>query len=361
MTRLFFACDRPVIGERALIFVRDLCRRAFALELGRTDGTEHPIKPGPDHSRRRFLPLTNALSDAFLETLTVSKAAEQKGLSDLLATIVMDFKELALSPRFQGVVDGHRSFDRMVTFFALRLVTLCHEEAWSKKMAGVSAISTFAHKIELSRKNIIDLQLDFIRALLYCLRDSPKDVPRSADDVIGLIKHLIRTSQSQDDGKSRIGRLIETFVGELNSQSKLARDAAQQCIKVLAEVTAQTVPELITNIAKVKLLSVDHGPIYSKPLRALPFAMQVGNISAVTYLMDLRPSVVETSEEFIRLLHEVLALADVDDANLVSKPATHKQESWLKALRICCLRLLKSSMATPDFMNKPTQGQLRAR
>lgn len=361
MTRLFFACDRPVIGERALIFVRDLCRRAFALELGRTDGTEHPIKPGPDHSRRRFLPLTNALSDAFLETLTVSKAAEQKGLSDLLATIVMDFKELALSPRFQGVVDGHRSFDRMVTFFALRLVTLCHEEAWSKKMAGVSAISTFAHKIELSRKNIIDLQLDFIRALLYCLRDAPKDVPRSADDVIGLIKHLIRTCQSQDDGKPRIGRLIETFVGELNSQSKLARDAAQQCIEVLAEVTAQTVPELITNIAKVKLLSVDHGPIYSKPLRALPFAMQVGNISAVTYLMDLRPSVVETSEEFIRLLHEVLALADVDDANLVSKPATHKQESWLKALRICCLRLLKSSMATPDFMNKPTQGQLRAR
>ncbi|WVN89695.1 uncharacterized protein L203_104925 [Cryptococcus depauperatus CBS 7841] len=359
MARLFIACDKPVVGEEALAFVRDLCRRAFALELVRADGIEQQNKP--DHSRRRFLSLTNALSDAFVETLAGSRVAERPGLCNLLTRIVMDFKELALSPQFMGIVDGHRSFDRMVTFFALRLVTLCHEESWSRKMAGVSAITTFTHKIELSRKNIVDLELDFIRALLFCLRDAPKNSPGLADMVIDLIKHLIRICQSQDDGKPRLNRLTETFVGELNSQSKLARDAAQSCIEVLAEVTSQTIPELITNIARIKLLSIDHGPIYSKPLRALPFAMQVGNISAVTYLMDLRPSVVETSEEFVRLLHEVLALADVDDANLISKPATHKQETWLKVLRICCLRLLKSSMATVEFMNKPNQGQLRAR
>ncbi|ODN82926.1 hypothetical protein L202_01173 [Cryptococcus amylolentus CBS 6039] len=366
MTKLFIACDKPVVGEKASAFVRDVCMRAFALELGRADqkadGAEPTAKSALDHTRRRFLPLTNALSDAFLETLANSKTSERKGLSDLLATIVMVFKDLALSPRFASVVDGHRSFDRMVTFFALRLITLCHEEAWNKKMAGVAAISTFAHKIELSRKNIIDLELDFIRALLFCLRDAPQDVPRTADDVVELIKHLIRTCQSQEDGKPRLARITDTLVGELYSQSELARDAAHQCIEVLAEVTSQSVPDLITNIAKAKLLSVEHGPIYSKPLRALPFAMQVGNISAVTYLMNLRPSAVEaTSEEFVRLLHEVLALADIDDANIITKPATHKQESWLKALRICCLRLLKSSMATPDFMNKPNQGQLRAR
>ncbi|WVQ85959.1 hypothetical protein IAT38_008127 [Cryptococcus sp. DSM 104549] len=362
MTRLFFACNQPGIGEKALTFVRDLCRRAFTVELKRTEGggPDHN-KQIPDHFRRRFLPLTNALSDAFVETLQNAKAAERPALGELLATIVKDFKELAQSPMFAGKVDPARSTDRMVSFFANRLTVLCNEEDWSRKMAGVTAIWTFAHKIETSRRNLIDMESDFIRALLFCLRDAPKDAPSSAEEVIELIKHLLRTCQSQEDGKVRVPRLTDTLVGELNSQSLLAREAAQQCIEVLAEVTSQTVPELITSIAKSKLLSVDHGPIYSKPLRALPFAMQVGNISAVTYLMDLRPSVVETTEEFVRLLHEVLALADVDDANLITKPATHKQEAWLKSLRICCLRLLKSSMATPDFMNRPNQGQLRAR
>ncbi|WRT70688.1 uncharacterized protein IL334_007686 [Kwoniella shivajii] len=361
MTGLFLACGQPKIGEKALEFVRNLCRRAFALELGRTESTDPNAKPFPDGSRKRFLPLTNALSDCFVATLHDSKAADRSGLSDLLATIVTDFKELAQSPTFAGKVDGSRSFERMVGFLAHRLVTLCHEEDWSKKMAGVTAMSAFIHKIDLSRKMIIDNELDFVRALLFCLRDAPKDTPKTSEEVIDLIKHLLKICQSQDDGKPRLPRLAEALVAELNSQSALARRASQECIETLAEVTSQPVPDLITGIAKAKLLNTEHGPIYSKPLRALPFAMQVGNINAVTYLMDLRPSVPDTSEEFTRLLHEVLALADVDDANLISKPATHKQENWLKTLRISCLKLLKSAMSAPDFLNKPNLAQLRAR
>ncbi|WWC92285.1 uncharacterized protein L201_007239 [Kwoniella dendrophila CBS 6074] len=361
MTGLFLACGNPKVGEKALEFVRNLCRRAFALELGRTESTDPNAKPFPDSSRKRFLPLTNALADCFVATLHDSKLAERPGLSDLLATIVTDFKELAQSPSFAGKVDGSRSFERMVAFLAHRLVSLCHEEDWSKKMAGVTAMSAFVHKIDLSRKMIIDFELDFVRALLFCLRDAPKDTPKTSEEVIDLIKHLLRTCQSQEDGKPRLSRLAETLVSELNSQSPLARRASQECIQTLAEVTLQSIPDLITGIAKAKLLNTEHGPIYSKPLRALPFAMQVANINAVTYLMDLRPSVPDTSEEFTRLLHEVLALADVDDANLISKPATHKQENWLKTLRISCLKLLKSAMSAPDFLNKPTLAQLRAR
>ncbi|WVR08546.1 hypothetical protein IAU60_005601 [Kwoniella sp. DSM 27419] len=361
MTGLFLACGQPTVADKALEFVRNLCRRAFALELGRTDNNDPNAKSFPDSSRKRFLPLTNALSDCFVATLHNSKAAERAKLSDLLATIVSDFRDLAQSPTFAGKVDGARSFERMVIFFAHRLVSLCHEEDWSKKMAGVLAISAFVHKIDISRKLLLELELDVVRALLFCLRDAPKDTPRSSDEVIDLIEHLLKTCQSQDDGKPRLPRLAEALVAELNSQSPLARTAAQRCIGTLAEVVGQSVPDLITGIAKAKLLNSEHGPIYSKPLRALPFAMQVGNISAVTYLMDLRPSVPDTTEEFVRLLHEVLALADVDDANLISKPATHKQETWLKTLRISCLKLLRSSMGAPEFLNKPHLAQLRAR
>ncbi|WWC98567.1 hypothetical protein V866_005459 [Kwoniella sp. B9012] len=361
MTGLFIACGQPKIGDKALEFVRNLCRRAFALELGRTETPDPNAKPFPDNSRKRFLPLTNALSDCFVATLHDSKPVERPGLSDLLATIVTDFKELAFSPIFAGKVDGSRSFERMVAFFAHRLVSLCHEEDWSKKMAGVTAMSAFVHKIDLSRKMIIDFELDFVRALLFCLRDAPKDTPKTSEEVIDLIKHLLKTCQSQEDGKPRLSRLTEALVAELNSQNALSRRASQECLETLAEVTSQSVSDLVMGIAKAKLLNTEHGPIYSKPLRALPFAMQIANINAVTYLMDLRPSVPDTGEEFIRLLHETLALADVDDANLISKPATHKQEDWLKNLRISCLKLLRSAMSAPDFLLKPNLAQLRSR
>ena len=148
---------------------------------------------------------------------------------------------------------------------------------------------------------------------------------------------------------------------ELNSQSPLSRKAAQQSIETLAEVISQSVTDLIGPSAKSKLLDAGGGPIFSKPLRALPIPMQVGNIEAVTYLMEVRPSIIETTDEFVRLLHEVLALADVDDSSLVSKPATHKQENWLKTLRMSCLRLLRSAMATPDFLGKPNLAPIRSR
>ncbi len=361
MSGLFLACNQTAVSAKALEFVRNFCRRVFALELCRTDGQKVATKYTPDMGRKRFLPLTHALSDCFVSTLASAKHSERAGLGELLATIVTDFRSLSATPEFSGKIDASRPADRMIQSFSHRFVNLCHEEDWSRKMAGVSAMGVLVHKIDISRKLMIDLEIDFIRALLFCLRDAPKDAPSSSEEMVELMKHLIRTCQSNEDGRSRLQRLTETLVIELNCQSPLSRNAAQQCIEVLAEVLTQSVPDAIGVIAKSKLLDASSGPVYSKPLRALPIPMQVGNIEAVTYLMELRPPFMESTEEFLRLLHEVLALADVDDASLITKPATHQQETWLKTLRISCLRLLRSAMATPDFLAKPNLASIRSR
>ena len=361
MSGLFLACSPSSISSRALVFVRDFCRRAFALELARTDG-QAPVQGfTPEVSRKRFLPLTQALSDCFVSTLAEAKSARRDGLLDLLATIITDFRTLAAATEFAGKSEASRSVDRMINAFSHRFVNLCHEEDWSQKMAGVSAMNVLILKVDLSIKLIIDLEIDYIRALLFCLRDAPKEVPAAAEDVMALMKHLIQTCQSVDEGRSRLQRLTETLVIELNSQSPLSRSAAQQCIEVLASVVSQSVPDLIGPIAKTKLLDAAAGPIFSKPLRALPIAMQVGNIDSMSYLMELRPLLIESTEEFLRLLQEVLALADVDDATLINKPATHKQETWLKTLRVACLRLLRSAMASPDFLNQQNLTPMRSR
>ena len=319
------------------------------------------MKYTPDMGWKRFLPLTHASFDCFVTTLATAEEAERSGLGQLLSTIITDFQALSADPEFAGKTEASRPADRMIQVFSHRFVDLCHEESWSRKMAGVSALSILVHKIDISRKVLIDLEIDMMRALLFCLRDAPNEAPSASDGVVDLMKHLIRTCQSDEDGHSRKQRLTETLVIELNSQSSLSRGAAQQCIEVLTAVTPQSVPDLVETTAKSKLLDASAGPIFSKPLRALPTPMQIGNIEAITYFIQRHPSVIEATEEFIRLLHEVLALADIDDATMINKPSTHKQEAWLKTLRITCLRLLRSAMANPDFLGKPNLGSIRSR
>ena len=363
MSGLFLACGHPEVGEEALEFVRNFCKRAFALELERPDATKpQDFRFSPDGGRsRRHLPLTTALEECFVDTLSSARADQRDGLCNVFLKVIADFRQLSSSIEPSGKFDPIRSAERMLYQIAQRFAQLCHEEEWSRKMAGVAAIGVFVHKLELGRKLLLDLEIEFIRALLYALRDAPREPPRSAGEVLDLMKHIIKTCQGADEGRIKMQRLTETLVIELNSQSELSRKAAQTCLDVLAETTGQPTPDIVAPAAKSKLLDLAAGPIYSKPLRALPFPMQVGNIEAMTYLLELRPTFIETNEEFVRLLHEVLALADVDDASLISKPATHKQETWLKTLRISCLRLLRSTMFNPDFLNKPNLSPIRSR
>jgi transformation/transcription domain-associated protein len=363
MNGLFLATGDSQVGEKATEFVRNFCRRAFALELTRAETPKDEPKFLPEMTGRakRQLHLTTALEECFVGTLSSSTLDQRPILQKLLAHIINDFRALTTSGDAGGRSEQSRNVDKMLFQIAQRFASLCHEEDWTRKMSGVAAIEVFVNRVDLSRELLIQLEIEYVRALLYCLRDAPKDPPSSADQVLELMKSIIKTCQGGEDGKSRVPRLTETLVVELNSQSDLSRKAAQVCLEVLAEATGQQTPELIEPAAKAKLLDLNAGPIYSKPLRALPFPMQVGNIDAMTYLLELKPTFIETSEEFVRLLHEVLALADVDDSNLISKPATHKQENWLKTLRISCLRLLKSTMVQFEFLNKPNLSSIRSR
>jgi transformation/transcription domain-associated protein len=347
----------PVLTEKATSYTRALCRRIYGLELRREPESAPTADPG--RGLRRLLPLTNAVADCFVTTLADAAVSVRPDLCTLLSTIISDLRELATSEDFASLPDVARMTDRVVTSVAHRFVNLCHEEDWLRKMAGVAAIRTFVEKAELPRRLILELEIDFVRALIFCLEDSPKDPHKSTADVLELAKSLIKTCQSSEDGRVRQNRLVETLLQTLNSQKELSRNAAQECIRTLSDAVGQSVPDVIGPLAKLRVLDPNSGPIFSKPLRALPFPMQVGNIDAIVYLLDLEPSLIQPTEEFTRLLHEVLALADVDDAGLLSKPVTHGQEIWLKRLRISCLKLLKSAMARQEHLG--SNAPLRSR
>lgn len=366
VSALFRACALPAPhGEATLAFVRDYCKRVFTAELKRTEEDNDKLLPDLQ-TRHRPFPLTLALTDAIVKTLANAHGEQRDQIANVLNDIIADFKVLAMSPEFTGSKEAVRNIDRFVLSFVRRFTNLCQDEDWNHKMAGVTAMNVFVRKAELSRKYIIELELEFVRVLMFALRDAPKDPPNSVDGIVDLIQYLIKTCQSQEDGKARLSRLIEIIVRELNSQSRLAREAAQSCLKLLSETIDQPISNVIGNVTRSVLLDTNAGPIFSKPLRALSsFAMQVGNIDCVTYLLDLRPSVPEINDEFVRLVQEVLALADVDDASLIpnkrGEPPSHKQSFWLKSLRIACLRMLRSTMNCQEFTEKQNLAPIRQR
>lgn len=90
-------------------------------------------------------------------------------------------------------------------------------------------------------------------------------------------------------------------------------------------------------------------PIFTKPLRALPFPIQIGMIEAVRYCVSLDPPLIEMSEELVRMLHECLALADAEDQQLL--PRVNQRQGGLDVikLRVACIKLLTAAMPLTDF------------
>ncbi|KAJ2724937.1 transcription-associated protein 1 [Coemansia sp. Benny D115] len=156
-------------------------------------------------------------------------------------------------------------------------------------------------------------------------------------------------------------RLLKAFLAlitkELANPSTEVRDAAKACLEILVEVTGCGVTALLLP-SRDRLLV----PIFSKPLRALPHNMQIGNIDAITYCLTLDPPLLEISEELLRLLSEALALADAEDQALVNHPAQVRSNTVsLTHLRHVCIRMLTAAMVRPEFAdakNAPTRARI---
>ncbi|KAJ2606540.1 transcription-associated protein 1 [Coemansia sp. RSA 1722] len=156
-------------------------------------------------------------------------------------------------------------------------------------------------------------------------------------------------------------RLLKSFLAlitkELANPSNEVREAAKACLAILVTVTRCSVTALLLPF-RDRLL----GPIFGKPLRALPHNMQIGNIDAITYCLSLDPPFLEINEELLRLLSEALALADAEDQALVNHPAQVRSNTVsLTHLRHVCIRMLTAAMVRPEFSdskNTPTRARI---
>ncbi|EFE39399.1 hypothetical protein TRV_05919 [Trichophyton verrucosum HKI 0517] len=347
----------PHLKQSATAFLADVCRHFTIIEIGRSLAQSR-------HIRRPFSvslgegPLyldTRTLADAVVECL----ASENPAVRDAAKEVIFNVRSAAV------VIFGSAEKAGKLPFFphlGRTLCHACHDEEWFTKAAGSLGIHLFVTELDLGNAWLIDRQVEFIRALMYVIKDTPSDFPGAtrtqAQKTMDLILRKCNEGVSKEELKNERGRVLAlcgVLSYELSHMNKHVRQAAQSGIATLATTLGAEVHELITPV-KDRLLM----PIFNKPLRALPFPTQIGCIEAIAYCLGLRQNIVTFNDQLNRLLMESLALADVDDDALASKPNEFKTAEQIVNLRVSCLRLLSMAMGFPDFASGP-QSHSRAR
>ena len=351
------ATTLPDLKSSASGLLADVCRHFTILEIGRALAHAKQLRKAFDVKSGEGPPFIDSriLAEAIVESLSsdnhaVREAAENsvRSIYDVAGAIFGSVEKVEKLPFF--------------VYLAKVFCHNCHEEEWYAKAGGGFGIHILATKIDLGDNWMVDRQVEFIRALIYVIKDMPQDLPANTrTQAHATLEVLLRrcnrgiSIEDLNSHQSRLYNLCGFLVYELAHMNKHVRESAQKAFSTIAEVIGAEVHELLSPV-KDRLLQ----PIYNKPLRALPFAIQIGYIEAITFCLGLQHGLVEFTDPLTRLLMESLALADAEDDTLAVKSNEYRTADSIVNLRVSCIKLLSMAVGFPDFAPQP-QNQSRSR
>jgi transformation/transcription domain-associated protein len=239
----------------------------------------------------------------------------------------------------------------------------CYEEEWFMKRAGSLGISVLIDKVKMPLPDawVADRLGEMVKGLLYVIKDMPQDLPanirvQAKDTLIALVKRFASNDNVKkadlENKESKLYMLANRLIVEVCHMNRHVREASQMALRTLASTLAIAVHE-VCNPVKDPLTA----PIFNKPLRALPFAAQIGYIDAINFLLAMEHDVLTFNDELNRLLYETLALVDADDETLAPKPYEYRTQESIVRLRVAGLRLLTTAIGFPGFSASAPQGQ----
>ncbi|KAJ3066435.1 hypothetical protein HDU99_003851, partial [Rhizoclosmatium hyalinum] len=361
--------------ERAIALLENLCQHFAFLAVAEALDVRKKQK-GKEVGSTIDVILNSPTSaiDGFITAIVRSMTSESPEQRSFTERCLILFYSMTLSIVQKN---GKLTIDELPVFHILasKFNSCCYKQEWFEKSAGCLGISLLTSRMEFGIKWMLDHELEFIKALLYVLKDvSPEMATSNAESAKEALIHVLKVCNATDpdaemseesatessssikvDRVSKFNSLISLLISELSNSNSSVRETIQSTFHQLAQLTGKDVSALLTPV-KDRLLQ----PIFSKPLRALPFALQIGHIDAITYCLSLRPSFLVFDDQLVRLLSEALALADAEDQALVSKPSHYKNSASLTNLRVVCIKLLSAAMSCADF-NHARQVNTRAR
>ncbi|ODA79755.1 hypothetical protein RJ55_05349 [Drechmeria coniospora] len=362
---IMFAESIPDFKEEADAFLLDVCRHFAIIEVGRSlIDLKRNFSPFDPNAGEGPLNIdTRILSDAIVESL----ASDHPDVRDAAKGAI---RELYTST---AIIFGSEMNVGRLPLFTHLSSTFCHscyEEEWFTKTGGSLGINFLLTDLDLGDAWVASKQTEFIRALMYVIKDMPQDLPErtrclaqtSLQVLLTRITKNIKKEDtlpiSQPSGQPpvkqpRLAQICMQLNNELSHMNKFVRETAKQSLELIAKAAGCEVWEVLDPY-KERFLQ----PIYSKPLRALPFSTQIGYINAMTYHMSLKNDWVKFDDNLNRLLMESLALADANDESLANKPAEFRTHEHIVNLRVSCIRLLSTAMTFDEFANNPTKGKI---
>ncbi|KAG2237337.1 hypothetical protein INT48_009070 [Thamnidium elegans] len=348
----------PELNDDAWTFFVNICRHFTLLHIGEAiEAKENGRKPLANMMDERLTAQhlnTTILVEAIVEIMSSSQIQLRKRGEEALHACY----DVAVT-----IFGSKENVDQLPIFrvFASQFCSCCYKPEWFKKRGGCLGISIMSSQLDMGTKWMREHELDFIRSLLFVLKDaSPEMANVNTEEATQTLSHVLKVCNGPEDGESaeaqqKFQNLITLLLSELSNSNSAVRETIQSSFQLLADLTGNEVTELLAPVRE-RLVA----PIFAKPLRALPFAMQIGHIDAITYCLTLRPPFLEFNDELTRLLHEALALADAEDQALVSRSSQYKNTTSLMNLRIVCIKLLSAALACSDFSSQ-RQTHTRAR
>ncbi|KAK4082839.1 uncharacterized protein Triagg1_1729 [Trichoderma aggressivum f. europaeum] len=362
---VMFSQSIPDVKQESGAFLLDVCRHFVLIEVGRSlidlKRNYNPFDPKAGEG-----PLTidtRVLSDAIVESLASDhpdvREAAQQAIREL-------YKCTALILGSESNVGRLHLFNHLSNTFCHS----CYEEEWFTKTGGSLGINFLLTELDLGDAWVTSKQTEFIRALMYVIKDMPLDLPEKtrclAQTSLEVLLRRITKNIKKEDAlpiqqqpgqpqakQPRLAQICMQFNNELSHMNKFVRETAKNSLDLIAKAAGCEVWQLVEPY-KERFLQ----PIYAKPLRALPFPIQIGYINAMTYHMGLKNDWVTFDENLNRLLMESLALADANDESLANKPAEFRTHEHIVNLRVSCIKLLSTAMTFEEFANNPTKGKI---
>ena len=357
------ATTLPDLEASARLLLTDVCRHFSVLELVKALAhAKQDKKPFNVSTGEGPLYLdSGVMADAISECLSSDKATLRE-TAEFAIKCMHDSAAVIFGST--AAVDKFPFLHHLAKVFCHQ----CYEEEWFCKAGGALGIEILTTRLGLSDEWMVERQLDLVRSLMFVIKDMPLDLPASTRvQALATLEIVLKTCTKQAskddlgperntlDRKTSFYQLCEFLTQELKEMNSHVREAAHKALKIVSEVINTEIHEIIAPF-KGPLLK----QIYTKPLRALPFPLQIAYIDAVTYCMGLQHDVVEIDDLCNRMLMEALALADANDESLATKPTEYKTAESIVSLRVSCIKILALALDTPEFL-LPAQATTRGR
>lgn len=345
---LFFSVSLEEVKDESYKLIEGICQHYVLLSLSKAMIDHHKIS-------RRFL-ITNHEGKNYLNTNTIYEVISY-ALSHYI-TAVSDAGKFAIKVIFDTCVSLFGSIQDALKFMSIRrmcsnFIHRCFESAYYDKLGGCLGLKIMINELGIPYQYFGVRQLEISRAMFFVLRDTPEDVPSEVCTVaksiiLDLLRNCNKEISKEDVFQKSFQSIVSQIVFDLSNSNSKVRETAKEALAILSEATSVPVATMISPSKGILL-----APIFGKPLRALPFHMQIGNIDAIAFCLGLDDTFLEFNEELNRLLSEALALVDADDESLinVNKISEHTTAEQLINLRIVCIELLSLALTKKEFSN----------